>query len=280
MKIHHTIGDLCVAFGVSASGYHAHCHRQANPSPRALGDAQLSAKITAAYLQSRGTYGAPRIQQILRNPGQPTPSRKRIARLMKQQRQSARPRRRYKVRTTDSNHDGPIAPNLLSGRPAVTAIDHVWRSDLTYVETGEGWLYLCAFKDACSRRLVGWAMSEKIDTHLVLSALEMARRIRQPEAGLIIHTDRGCQYSSQAYRQKLHAMGAIPSMSRRGNCYDNAAMESAWSTLKLECVYRRSFTTHAEARAHLHDYICFYNRERLHSSLGYLSPLDYESLHH
>lgn len=280
MKTHHTIADLCAALGVSASGYHAHCHRKAHPGRRALEETALTARITEIYLRSRGTYGAPRIQEKLRIAGRPTPSRKRIARLMKQQRQCARPRRRYKVKTTDSHHHGPIAPNLLQGKPAATAIDQVWRSDLTYVETGEGWLYLCAFKDACSRRLVGWAMSAKIDTQLVLSALEMARRIRQPEAGLLIHTDRGSQYASQAYRQKLHAMGAIPSMSRRGNCYDNAAMESAWSTLKLECVYRRTFATHAEARAHLHDYICFYNRERLHSSLGYLSPLDYESLHH
>lgn len=277
MKNDHKITDLCDAFEVSASGYYAYEQRQKTPGPRAQADIALAQQITAAFARSHGTYGAPRIQNELRKPDTPTPSRKRIARLMRKARLSGRVRRRYKVKTTDSNHHGPIAPNLLKSRTAPTGPNQVWRTDITYIQTAENWLYLCSFQDEYSRRQVGWAMSEKIDTQLVLDALSMATRQRKPQPGLIIHSDRGSQYASEAYRQKIAEIKALPSMSRKANCYDNAAMESFWSTLKMERIYRETYATPTQARARVHDYLCFYNQIRRHSSLNYQSPLDYET---
>jgi transposase InsO family protein len=271
------ICELCTAFGVKRSSYYAHLHAQANPGPRARANEQLKVEVAEAFHRSSQTYGAPRLQAQLRTTGKPTPSRKRIARLMREQNLNARPRRRYRVRTTDSRHAGPIAAHLLKDKLGPDRPNKIWRSDITYIPTGESWLYLCSFKDAYSRAQVGWAMSDKIDTTLVLSALKMALDQRRPEPGLIIHTDRGSQYASEAYRTAIAKAGAIPSMSRRANCYDNAAMESAWSTLKLERVYRETYKTHAQARASIHDYLCFYNRRRRHSSLGYKSPIDFEN---
>jgi putative transposase len=277
MKNDYKITDLCAALGVSPSGYYAHQHRQTHPGPRACADAQLTRQITTAFARSHGTYGAPRIQAELRKPDTPAPSRKRIARLMRQARLSGRVRRRFRVKTTDSNHPGPIAPNHLKNAPVPTGPNQIWRTDITYIQTGEGWLYLCSIQDQYSRKQVGWAMSETIDTKLVLEALDMALTQRKPLPGLIIHSDRGVQYSSEAYRRQLAEMKAIPSMSRKANCYDNAAMESFWSTLKLERVYRETYATHAQARARVHEYLCYYNQTRRHSALGYQSPLDYET---
>jgi putative transposase len=277
MKNDYKITELCAALDVSPSGYHAYHHRQAHPGPRAREDAALTTQITTAFARSHGTYGAPRIQAELRQPQQPLPSRKRIARLMREARLSGRVRRRYKVKTTDSHHPGPIAPNHLQAKPTPTGPDQIWRTDITYIETAESWLYLCSFQDEYSRQQVGWAMGEKIDTTLVLEALAMAQATRKPNAGLIIHSDRGSQYASEAYRQKLGEIKAIPSMSRKANCYDNAAMESFWSTLKLERVYREKYATHKEARARVHEYLCYYNQTRRHSALGYKSPFDYET---
>lgn len=269
--------ELCAAFEVPRSSYYAHRRTRQHPGARHQADAALKLQIAAAFEQSGRTYGAPRIQYELRTEGRPVPARKRIARLMRGLELNARPHRRYRLKTTDSNHSGPIAPNRLLGRPAPSRPDEVWRSDITYVHTGEGWLYLCSFKDAYSRRQIGWAMSAHIDTALVLNALHMATASRRPQPGLIVHTDRGSQYASAVYRAALDQIGAIPSMSRRANCYDNAAMESAWSSLKLERVYRENYATRAQARASIHDYLCFYNRKRRHSSLGYLSPIDFEN---
>jgi putative transposase len=277
MKNEYKIIDLCAALDVSTSGYYAHLHRQSHPGPRAQEDAALTEQITTTFARSHGTYGAPRIQAELRKPDTFTPSRKRIARLMRKARLSGRVRRRYKVKTTDSNHAGPIAPNHLKEKPKPTGPNQIWRTDITYIETDEGWLYLCSNQDEYSRKQIGWAMSEKIDTKLVLEALEMARSQRKPEVGLIIHSDRGVQYASEAYRAKLEQMKAIPSMSRKANCYDNAAMESFWSTLKLERVYREKYKTKEQARARVHEYLCYYNQTRRHSALGYQSPLDYEN---
>ncbi len=186
---------------------------------------------------------------------------------------------RYRVQTTDSNHDQPIAPNRLAEAPKATAPNQLWVTDITYIETKEGWLYLAAILDLYSRKIVGWAMSERIDTVLVIKALAMALLHRCPPAKLLLHTDRGVQYASGDYRKALGDAGLIASMSRRGNCYDNATMESFWATLKLELVYRRRFDTRAQARTQIFDYIeAFYNRQRTHSALDYHSPVDFELL--
>ncbi len=202
MKNDYKVTDLCAAFSVSTSGYYAHLNRRLNPGLRAQEDAALTTQITAAHNRSHGTYGAPRIQAELRQPQDPVPSRKRIARLMREAHISGRARRRYKVKTTDSNHHGPIAPNRLENWTAPTHPNEIWRTDITYIETEEGWLYLCSNQDEYSRKQVGWAMSENIDTRLVLEALEMAKTQRKPAPGLIIHSDRGVQYTSEAYREK------------------------------------------------------------------------------
>jgi len=188
-------------------------------------------------------------------------------------------RRRFRpLSLTDSNHDLPIAPNRLRGTAAPSRRDTVWVADITYVKTNVGFLYVAGVLDRCTRRCIGWAMSDSLATTLPLAALDMALQQRRPPAGLVHHSDRGVQYASEAYRQKLAAAGVIPSMSRPGNCYDNAAMESFWSSLKRELVHRCQFTTHAEARAAIFEWIeVFYNRERLHSALGFHSPVDFET---
>ena len=196
---------------------------------------------------------------------------------MREQGLKARSRRRYRVRTTDSNHAHPISPNRLREVPKPTQPNRVWVSDITYIPTEEGWLYLAGIKDLFSRREVGWSMSENIDTKLVLSAFEQAKSVRKPPPGLMLHSDRGVQYASNEYRAALAQAGVVQSMSRKANCYDNAVMESGWSTLKLECVYRHRFRTRAEARIKIFEYLNFYNRERLHSALGFKSPVDFEN---
>jgi transposase InsO family protein len=205
--------------------------------------------------------------------------RHRIARLMKQNSLCGRQKGRHRVHTTDSNHDLPIAPNRLAQAPKATAPNQIWVADITYIETLEGWLYLAAVLDLYSRKIVGWAMSDHIDTTLVLKALGMALLHRTPPANLLFHSDRGVQYASGDFRQALSQAGLLASMSRKGNCYDNATMESFWSTLKLELVYRRRFQARAQARAEIFDYIeTFYNRQRTHSALDYYSPVDFETL--
>jgi transposase InsO family protein len=182
--------------------------------------------------------------------------------------------------TTESNHDEPIAPNRLAQMPSPTGPNQVWVADITYVRTAQDWLYLAAIMDLFSRRIVGWAVGPRVDTALVMAAWNMAQLHRQPPEGLVFHSDRGVQYASMAYRQALEAAQAIASMSRKGNCYDNAAMEAFWSSLKLELIYRqpaKGFPTHDQARATIFDYIeVFYNRQRLHSSLGYQTPAAFE----
>ena len=192
--------------------------------------------------------------------------RNRVARLMRQADLCGRQKARYRVQTTDSNHDQPIAPN------------QIWVGDITYIQTQEGWLYLAAVLDRYSRKIVGWAMSERIDTALVLKAFDMALLHRQPTAQILFHSARGVQYASADYRHALTQAGLLASMSRQGNCYDNATMESFWSSLKLELVYRTSFVSRAQARSQIFDYIeAFYNRQRTHSALDYLSPSEIES---
>lgn len=275
MSDEHPIQRLCAVFAVSRSGYYA--WSQASGSARARQEAQLRLKIAAVHQQSRETYGSPRITIELRAQGERV-GRHRVARLMRQAGLRGRQKRRYRVRTTDSRHSHPIAPNRLATLPVPTQPDRVWVSDLTYVPTDEGWLYVAGVLDRCSRCLVGWAMGATLDTAVPLAALLMALRQRQPGPGLIHHSDRGVQYASADYRSALAAHGLVASMSRKGNCYDNATMEAFWSSLKNELIHRRRFATRAEARTAIFDYIeGFYNRTRRHSALGYQSPLDYES---
>jgi len=276
MKDDHPILSLCLHLEVSPSGYYAWQKRRDSPGPRALQDRALVQEIEQIHSRSRQTYGSPRVVEELRKQGR-RHGRNRIARLMQQEGLCGRQKRRYRVQTTNSNHDQPIAPNRLAEAPKATAPNQLWVADITYIETKENWLYLAAIMDLYSRKIVGWAMSERIDTVLVLKALGMALLHRSPPANLLFHSDRGVQYASDDYRQALSHAGLIASMSRSGNCYDNAAMESFWSTLKLELVYRQDFQTRAQARSQIFDYIeSFYNRQRTHSALGYRSPVDFE----
>ena len=271
----YSIAQLCAALNVARSGYHAWAARV--PGPRAQANATLWPLIERAYEKSRQTYGSPRLCQQLKQQGHGC-SRQRVARLMRGHQMKSQSKRRFRVALTDSNHDLPIAPNRLRGATLPARRDAVWVADITYVPTDEGWLYLAGVLDRHTRRCVGWAMSESLATSLPLAALDMALQHRQPPAGLVHHSDRGVQYASEAYRHRLAAAGVRPSMSRRGNCYDNAAMESFWSSLKRELVHRVHFATRAAARAALFEWIeIFYNRERLHSALGYQSPVDFET---
>jgi transposase InsO family protein len=276
MKTDHPVRLLCLYLKASPSGFYDWEQRQESPCARALENQSLAREIDQIHARSRKTYGAPRIERELRKRGR-RHGRNRVARLMREKGLRGRQKGRYRVQTTDSNHDQPIAPNRLAAAPKATAPNQLWAADITYIETKEGWLYLAAILDLYSRRIVGWAMGERIDTALVLSALAMALLHRNPPANLIFHTDRGVQYASGDYRQALENAGLIASMSRRANCYDNATMESFWATLKLELVYRRAFDTRAEARRQIFHYIeTFYNRQRAHSALDYHSPVDFE----
>jgi putative transposase len=278
MKDDYPIRCLCANLEVSPSGYYDWQRRQSAPSPRAAENKTLARQIHGIHARSRQTYGSPRIRMELLKEGR-RHGRNRVARLMKQGGLCGRQKGRHRVQTTDSNHDEPVAPNRLAQAPIPTAPNQVWVADITYIQTGQGWLYLAAILDLYSRKIVGWAMSDRIDTALVLQALAMALLHRNPPRDLLFHSDRGVQYASAQYRHALQNAGFVASMSRRGNCYDNASMESFWSTLKLELVYRREFLTRSEAKAQIFDYIeRFYNRQRSHSSLNFHSPVDFELL--
>ena len=276
MRNHHSVAMLCEILQVSPSGFYDWDRRRSNPGPRAAEDLALAEEIAAIHSKSRQTYGSPRIDAELRSLGH-RHGRNRIARLMRQKRIVGRQKGRHRVQTTDSNHDHPIAPNRLAEAPPTSAPDQIWVADITYIPTDEGWLYLAGVLDLHSRRIVGWAMGPTIDSALVLSALSMATLHRSPPPGLLFHSDRGVQYAAGNFRDALAAAGLVPSMSRRGNCYDNAAMESFWSTLKIELVYRGHFVTRRQAQSEIFDFIeVFYNRQRRHTSLGGLSPVDFE----
>ena len=276
MKIEHPIDQLCQAFEVSPSGYYDWSQRQEQPCQRQREDQRLKAEIERIHEQSRKTYGAPRVQIELRGQGQ-RHGRNRIGRLMREQGLCGRQKKRYRVQTTDSQHDEPIAPNRLAQAAVPTRPDQLWAADITYVLTSAGWVYVAAILDLYSRRIVGWAVSQNIDTSLVLMALSMALTHRQRPAGLIFHSDRGIQYASADYRRALATAGLTASMSRKANCYDNATMEAFWSTLKLELIYRHEFRDLGQLRPALFDYIeVFYNRQRRHSALGYQAPADFE----
>lgn len=268
-KAQYPIGVLCKALEVSRPGYYAHASRP--PSKRAERDVALGAKIAAIHAESGKRYGSPRVHDELREDGERV-SRKRVCRLMKERDLRGKRRRRFRV-TTQSDHDMPIAPNLLARDFTASAPNQKWVGDITYIWTREGWLYLAVLIDLFSRRVVGWAMGDTLATELPLRALHMAIQTRRPPRGLIHHTDRGCQYASVAYRAVLEQHGMIASMSRKGNCWDNAVAESFFATLKTELVRDIDLLTRDHAKRELFAYIeGFYNRRRRHSSLGYANP--------
>lgn len=276
MKDSYSILALCEMLEVSPSGYYDWQVRKTTPGPRAQEDKILCQELHRIHKESLQTYGSPRMVDELRKKGKHH-GRNRISRLMIGEGICGRQKGRYCVQTTDSNHDEPIAPNRLAVAPEAAAPNQIWVADITYIQTGEGWLYLAAILDLYSRRIVGWAMSERIDTALVLKALSMALLHRTPPKDLLFHSDRGVQYASADYRAALASAGFIASMSRRGNCYDNAFIESFWSTLKMDLIYRRDYSTRKQAQTEIFDYIeVFYNRKRSHTSLGSISPVDFE----
>lgn len=270
-KANYPVQLLCRLLEVSRSGYYDWCDRE--PSEREVEDRVLKHEIRAIWSASRGTYGSPRVHRELRK--ERPVSRKRVARLMREMGlQGCSPRRFRK--TTDSDHQLQVAPNLAAERAPET-VNQQWGADITYVWTWEGWMYLAVVIDLFSRRVVGWAMASHMRTELVAAALEMALGRRTPSTELLHHSDRGSQYASNDYRKRLDDAGITCSMSRPGNCWDNAQVESFFATLKNELIYRRPWPTRREARNAIAEYIeCFYNPTRLHSSLDYCSPNDYE----
>jgi len=268
---------MCRVLDVSPAGFYG--WRTRAPSAHALADERLMLNVRVSHQRSAGTYGAPRVHQDLRAQGFHV-GKKRVARLMRQQGLVGRVRRR-RVRTTDSTHPDPVAPNLLARQFAVQgigAMDRIWVSDITYVPTREGWLFLATVLDLASRRVVGWAMRETLELDLALSALRMALGTRRPAPGLLHHSDRGTQYAAAEYRAVLAAHGMIASMSRKGDCWDNAVAESFFATLELELIVKSEWRTRDAARRAIFRYIeTWYNRERRHSTLGYRSPAQYEA---
>jgi transposase InsO family protein len=269
---------MCGLLEVSRSGYYAWLNRQGcEPCRRDQRRAELVEKILVVHAQSRETYGSPRVYQELKARGEEV-CENTVAKLMKEQGVRSIVRRRFRVRTTDSAHGHPTAPNLLERCFEQQSPNQAWCADITYIPTGEGWLYLSAVIDLCSRKIVGWSMADHLRAELCQDALGMALTQRRPDAGLLHHSDRGVQYACGDYRQMLEDKGLECSMSGRGDCWDNAVMESFFKTLKTELVYHRKFATRAEAMGAIFEYIeVFYNRKRRHSSLGYVSPEEYEA---
>lgn len=264
---------MCDALAVSVSGFYAAQHRP--PNARATADERLRVHVRTVHTKSRRRYGAPRVQEELQADGHHV-SKKRVARLMRADGLVARPRRR-RGRTTDSAHGEPIAPNRLARQFTVEQADRVWVSDITYVPTREGWLFLAVVLDLASRRVVGWATHDTLETPLALRALDSALTTQRPASGWLHHSDRGCQYASAAYRARLAAWGGEQSMSRRGNCWDNAVAESFFATLEHELLADTDFPSRAAAAHAIFEFIeVWYNRERRHSTLGYVSPVQYE----
>jgi len=264
---------MCHALGVQRSGYYAWKRRPL--SVRDQANADLLSKVKEAFADSGNTYGSVRIQRYWLRKGYSF-SRYRVARLMKKAQLVPRKAEKWHPQTTKQHIGDRIAPNLLNQNFKASRPNEKWVGDITYIDTAEGWLYLASIMDLFSRRIVGWAMADRIDTKLVEKAWEMAVLNRRPKAQLLHHSDRGCQYTSAAYLQLLEKANCTISMSRTGNCYDNAVIESFHATLKGECAYRK-FATKNEARSEIFRFIeVWYNRQRMHSSLGYLSPVEFE----
>jgi transposase InsO family protein len=267
---------MCRVLSVSSSGYYA--WRERPPSPRALKQAQLDGLVRDAYAAEKGRAGSPRVVRRLRDQGHHT-GRHQVAKSMRRQRLRAKAARKYKA-TTNSNHSLPVAPNLLQQNFHTDRPNQAWVSDITYIATDEGWLYLAVVLDLYSRHVIGWSMSERMTAALVCNALSMAVFARHRPQGVIVHSDRGSQYCSQDYQRLISDHRLRCSMSKKGDCYDNAAMESWNHSLKVEAIHGERFTTREQAKAHVFEYIeVYYNRQRLHSTLGYLSPVEFELRH-
>ncbi len=269
-----SVCDLCELFGVSTSGYYDWLGRK--PSNRDKENRELGEQIMEIHRKSRKTYGSRRVTKALHANGNSC-GKARVARLMKENGLQGVQKARFKPRTTDSRHEYPISPNRLPGLTLERA-NQVWVTDITYIPTKEGWMYLAAYMDLKTRKIKGWMIRDHMRTELVLSAFRQAVFREKGISGLIVHSDRGSQYASHEFREDLEKHQVLSSMSAQGHCYDNAAMESFWSSLKADLGITRPFDTKEEARMVIFDYIeVFYNRQRIHSSIGDLSPLDYEA---
>jgi transposase InsO family protein len=276
------ISVQCRVLRVSVAGYHEHFARRRNTLQRRhLSDEALLVHIRAVYAESRGAYGWPRIWRQLRAQGIRV-GKQRVQRLMQRHGIRARGKRRFRITTTDSRHGLPIAPNLLDRNFTVVAPNQVWVGDVTYIATAEGWLFLAVVLDLFSRRIVGWSLREQMTSELVIDALRMAWFLRRPEvktgsvAGLIFHSDRGSQYASQEFAKVLKECGITPSMSRKGNCWDNACSETLFGSLKVERLHGQHFETPRQAKDETLDWLRWYNQTRLHSTLNYVSPMQFE----
>jgi putative transposase len=270
----HAVAALCRVAGASVSGFYAWLRAIPAARTRAETEGELRDPIGRVFAAGRRVHGSPRVHAELRREGR-RHARRRVARLMRETGLSARRGRRRPPRTTDTRHDLPVAPNLLGRRFAAERPDAVWLADISYLPTDEGWLYLAAIEDLATREVVGWSMADHLRAGLCVDALVMALQRRRPEAGLIHHSDRGVQYAADPYRKVLARHGIKQSMSRRGDCLDNAPMESFFASLKKEHVHRACFRTREEANAAVFEYVeIFYNRRRLHSALGYQTPAE------
>ncbi len=264
---------MCRALDVRRSGYYAWRNRP--ESERSRENRRILGQIEVEYAKGKKVYGSPRIHDALRAQGE-TCGRKLVERLMAENGIRAIQSKKFVV-TTDSEHEQPVAENVLNRQFEVDEPNKVWLTDITYIPTAEGWLYLSGVMDLCTRAVVGWSMGESLASSLTTDALKMAYQSREPGKGLLHHSDRGSQYASEEYRKLLTDYGMEQSMSRKGNCWDNAPMESFFSTLKKERVHHRRYRTRQEARRDIFEYIeVFYNRQRRHSSLGSMSPADFE----
>ena len=271
------VSVLCELLGVSPSGYHQRKQRTVStdrPDRGRLSDDALLSHIKAIHAGVKGEYGCPRMWKELLARGVRV-GKERVRKLMALHGIRARHKRKY-IATTNSNHDLPVAPNLLQRDFSPAAPNQVWTSDITYVATAEGWLYLVVIIDLFSRQVVGWSMQPHMKAELVTDALRMAWFRRRPEAGVIVHTDRGSQYCSHLFQDALKAYGMRSSMSRRGDCWDNAPTESLWGSLKVARLHGRQFATRRAAMDEVIDWLGFYNASRLHSTLGYVSPMTFE----
>jgi transposase InsO family protein len=266
---------MCDIFGVSASGFYAWRSRPAGQ--KRLRRQQLLEQIRQAHVQSRGIYGSPRVAAELAEQGVGVCVNT-VAKYMSQAGIRSKIKRRFRIRTTDSGHGLAVAPNLLERRFEAQRPDQKWCCDITYVPTAGGFLYLAAVIDVCSRRIVGWAMDDHLRAELCLDAMAMALGRRCPGPGLLHHSDRGVQHACQEYQQLLQRHGIAVSMSRRGDCYDNALMESFWGSFKTELIYHERYPTREQAKQSIFEFIeVFYNRQRRHSAIGYMSPEQFEA---